>query len=118
MSHFLLHFQEGSLLLAPPGKAHMPMCMYVLSRSVLSDSLQPHVTVACQAPLSIGFPRQEYWSGLPYPSPGDLPKPQIEPRSPTLQVDSLPSEPAGKPKDTGEGSLSLLQGIPYAHISL
>ena len=40
--------------------------------------------VACQAPLSLGFPRQEYWSGLPFPSPGDLPNPGIEPRSPAL----------------------------------
>ena len=53
---------------------------------------------------------QEYWSGQPFPFPGDLPNPQIEPRSPTLQVDSLPSEPPGKPKNTGMGSLSLLQG--------
>ena len=45
-----------------------------------------------------GFFRQEYWSGLPFPSPGDLPNPGIEPRSPTLRVDSLPSEPLGKPK--------------------
>ena len=50
-------------------------------------------TVARQAPLSMGFSRQEYWSGLPFPSPGDLPNPEIEPRSPTLQADSLPSEP-------------------------
>ena len=54
---------------------------------------------------------QEYWSRWPIPSPGDLPNPQIEPRSPTLQADSLPSEPPGKPKNTGVGSLSLLQGI-------
>ena len=50
-----------------------------------------------QAPSSIGFSRQEYWSGLPFPSPGDLPNPGIEPRSPTLQADVLPSEPPGKP---------------------
>ena len=49
-------------------------------------------TAACQAPLSMGFPRQEYWSGLPFPSPGDLPDPGIKPGSPALQVDSLPSE--------------------------
>ena len=49
-------------------------------------------TVACQAPLSVGFSRQEYWSGLPFPSPGHLPDPGIEPRSPTLPADSLPSE--------------------------
>ena len=52
-------------------------------------------TVACQAPLSIGFSRQEYWSGLPFPSPGDLPNPGIEPVSPALQTDTLPSEPPG-----------------------
>ena len=54
-------------------------------------------TVACQAPLSLGFSRREYWSGLPFPSPGNLPSPGIEPRSVALQADSLPSEPPGKP---------------------
>ena len=54
-------------------------------------------TVAHQAPLSMGFSRQDYWSGLPFPSPGDLPDPGIEPRSPTLQADALPSAPPGKP---------------------
>ena len=54
-------------------------------------------TVAHQAPPSIGFPRQEHWIVLPFSSPGDLPNPGIEPGSPALQVDSLPSEPAGKP---------------------
>ena len=54
-------------------------------------------TVTHQAPLSMGFCRQEYWSGLPFPSPGDLPNPGIEPRSPALQADSLPSDPPGKP---------------------
>ena len=68
-------------------------------------------TVAHQAPLSMGFPRQEFWSGLPSPTPGDLPNTEIEPRSPTLQEDSLPSEPPGKPMNTELGSLSLLQGI-------
>ena len=53
-------------------------------------------TVAHQAPLSIAFSRQKYWSGLPFPSPGDLPDPGIEPRSPTLQADALTSEPPGK----------------------
>ena len=51
---------------------------------------------AHQAPPSLGFSRQEYWSGLPFPSPGDLPHPGIEPRSPALQADVLPSEPPGK----------------------
>ena len=67
-------------------------------------------TVACQAPLSMKFSRQGYWSGLPCPPPGDLPNPGIKPRSPALQADSSPSEPPGKPKNTRVGSLSLLQG--------
>ena len=52
-------------------------------------------TVAHKAPLSMGFSRQEYWSGLPFPSPGDLPDPGIEHRSPALQADALTSEPPG-----------------------
>ena len=55
--------------------------------------------------------RPEYWSGQPFPPPGDLPNPGIEPRSPTLQAFSLPAEPKRKPKNTGVSSLSLLQGI-------
>ena len=54
-------------------------------------------TVARQAPLSMGFFRQEYWSGLPCRPPGDLPDPGIKPRSSALQADSLPAEPRGKP---------------------
>ena len=54
-------------------------------------------TIACQAPLSMKFSSQEYWSGLPCSPPGDLPDPGIEPASPALQADSLPSEPPGKP---------------------
>ena len=63
-----------------------------LSCSVMSYSSATPQTVARQAPLSMGFSRQEYWSGLPIPSPGNLPDPRIEPGSPTLQADSLPSE--------------------------
>ena len=54
-------------------------------------------TVTHQAPLSMEFFRQEYWSGLPFPSPGDLSNPGIEPGSPSLQADALPSEPPGNP---------------------
>ena len=54
-------------------------------------------TAVPQAPLSMGFSRQEYWSGLPFPSPGDLPDPGIEPESPALQADALTFEPPGKP---------------------
>ena len=57
-------------------------------------------TVTYQAPLSMGFSRQEYLSGLPFPSPGYLPDPAIEPGSPALQADTLPSEPPGKPNIT------------------
>ena len=69
-------------------------------------------SAGCQASLSMRCSKQEYWSRLPCPPPGDLPNPGIEPRSPTLQADSSPSEPQGKPKNTGVGSLSLLQGDP------
>ena len=63
--------------------------------AVTSDSFATLLTMAHQAPLSMGFPRQEYWSGLPFPSSGDLPNPGIELASPTLQTDCLPSEPPG-----------------------
>ena len=76
-------------------------CVYV-SRSVLSDSATPR-TVAHKAPLSMGFSRQEYWSGLPFPSPGDLPYPGIEPRSPTLWPNALTSEPPGRGQHNREG---------------
>ena len=60
------------------------------------DSCDSHGLVR-QVPLSMGFPRQGYWRGLPFPSPGDLPDPEIEPKSPALQADSLLTEPLGKP---------------------
>ena len=60
---------------------------------------------------SMELSRPEYWSGWPFPSPRDLPNPGIKPRSPTLQADSLPAESQEKPKNTGVGSLSLLQWI-------
>ena len=63
--------------------------------SVMSDSFATPWTVACQASLPIGFPRQEYWSGLPLPSPGDFPDPGIKPPSPALQADSLPQRHQG-----------------------
>ena len=68
------------------------MCV---SCSDMSNFLSPWTVVAQEAPLSIGFSRQQYWSGLPFPSPGDLPNIGSEPRSPSLQADSLPSEPPG-----------------------
>ena len=80
----------------------------------MSDSAIPW-TVAYQAPPSMGFSRQEYWSGLPFPSPGDLPNPGIEPGSPALETDALPSEPPGKPtenlKDTTRKPAELINEI-------
>ena len=64
---------------------------------VCASSMETPWTVAHQAPLSMEFSRQEYWSGQSFPFPGDLPDPGFEPRSPALQADSLPSEPPGKP---------------------
>ena len=65
-----------------------------VGRSVVSDSLKPHGNR--QAPLSMGIPRQEYWSGLSFPSQGDPPHPGIKPRSHALEADSSPSKPPGK----------------------
>ena len=74
-------------------------------------------TVACQAPLSMGLSRQEYWSGLPFPPPGDLPNQGNEPRFPTLQGNSLPAEPPGKPCFPQYcTSFNSIQGFPFLHI--
>jgi len=61
----------------------------------MSDFFATPQTIACQAPPSMGFPKQEYWSGLPFPSPGDLPDPGVEPASPALQA--LPLSHQGNP---------------------
>ena len=71
-------------------------CAYWVT-SVMSDSLWPNASVAHQDPISIGFSRQEYWSGLSCTPPGDLPYLGIEPVAPALQADTLPSEPLVKP---------------------
>ena len=75
-------------------------------------------TVAHQASLSMELSRQEYWSGLPFPSPGDLPNPGIEPGSPALQADSSPFEPPGKPCDTPLLSLFTSYSCLYEGILL
>ena len=74
--------------LAPVKICVLYMCV---SRSVVSNSFVIPWTVAHQVPLSMEFSRQEYWNGLPFPSPGDLPNPGIESRSPTLRADALTS---------------------------
>ena len=81
-------------------EAQDPGVTYSLLKVKSLSRLRPFATpwtVAYQAPLSMGFSRQGYWSGLPFPSLGDLPNSGIEPGSPTLQTDALPSEPPGKP---------------------
>ena len=70
-------------------------------------------TVAHKAPPSMGFSRQEYWSGLPFPFPGDLPNPGIEPRSSSLQADALTSEPPGRP--TPWEALLVVKYLKYPH---
>ena len=82
----------------------------MLSHSVRSDSLWPHGLQPARLLHPWGFSRQEFWSGMPCPRPGDLSNSGIKPEYPALQADSLPSEPPGKPKNTGMGSLYLLQG--------
>ena len=74
------------------------VCVCVCMCAQSCAALQFPWTVAHQSPLSMGFSRQEYWDGLAFPTPGDLPNPGIEPRPPTLQADSLPPEPQGSPR--------------------
>ena len=74
----------------------------------LSQTLcNPMDCVACQVPPSMGFSRQEYWSGLPFPSPWDRPNTRMEPGFPALQADLLPSEPLGKPPKINYTSIKM-----------
>ena len=95
--------------------------LLLFSHKVVTDSFETSRTVACQAPLFMGFSRQEYWNGLPFPSPGDLPHPGIEPASPTLWANSLLLRHRGKlrqeklcfslysPKCSGWGTVSQIE---------
>ena len=91
----LMCVHEASGILGRNWSQHV-LCAYSLNCVWLFVTLW---TVACQAPLSVGFSRQESWSGLPCPPPGNLPNPGLEPRSPALQADSLPSEWATREAD-------------------
>ena len=82
------------------GSDQVTFTVLLFSRAVVSDSLATPWTVACQVPLSMGFPRQEYWSGLPFSSPGDLADPRTESESPAWQADSLQLRHQG-----GQGSI-------------
>ena len=89
--------QADSLPAEPPGRP-FDTFIYVKVKSLSGVRLfATPWTIAYQAPPSTKFSKQEYWSGLPYPSPGDLPNPGIEPGYPTLQAGALPPEPPGKP---------------------
>ena len=100
-----------------------------VSRSVVSDSLRPHGLQPARLLCPWGFSKQEYWSGLPYPPPGDLPNPgiEIESGSPALQADSLPSEPPGKPhpvlnclgtKGIDKQSIKILRAEAISHLCI
>ena len=108
---------SGTLYILPISQNHLKKKKW--SRSVMSDSLRPHGQYAYQAPPSMGFSRQEYWGGLPFPSPGNLPDPGIIPRFPALQADTLPSEPPGKPQHhcTGLKSAHCPQPASYFRVS-
>ena len=86
------------------GKAfNASFCACFVTQSHLT--LQLHGLYPTRHPCPWGFSRKEYWSELPFPSPGDLPNPGTEPRSPALQVDSLPAEPSGKPTNASPFSI-------------
>ena len=80
------------------GKAKECSKIKVMSLSCVQLFATPW-TRTYQTPLFMGFSKQEYWNGFPFPSPGDFPDPGLKPRSPALQADALPSEPPGKPKN-------------------
>ena len=84
------------------------------AHSVVCDSLPPLWTVACQAPLSMGFSRQEYWSELPFPSPGDLPDPGIKPVSPALTGGFFTTEPPGKPYEVDTVPILLMRKLRFS----
>ena len=96
-----------------------------LSSSIIQLKSLSHVqlfvtpwTLAYQALPSMGFSRQEYWSGLPFPSPGDLPNPGIEPGSPALQTDTLLSKPPGKPSNPADVGNLIFGSYAFSKSSL
>ena len=97
--------RQGKPLKQPKGRQNESVGGGLVAKCCLT--LATPWTVACQAPLSTGFSRQEYWSGLPFPSPGDLPDPGIEARSPSLQTDSLLTELRKKPRIFHKGKINM-----------
>ena len=88
-----------------------------LVNQVVSNTFVTQWNVACHAPLSMGFPKQEFWSGLPFPSPGDLPDPGIEPTSHALAGGFFPTEPLGKPHILSNDTLFLNKSMFFIYIS-
>ena len=97
-TEYTLQYLEAGLYRIPPVDAESPICCCCWVVSVVSNSLQPHQLWPARLLCPWGFSRQEYWNGIPFPALGDLPYTGIKPRSSTLEVDSLPSEPPGKPR--------------------
>ena len=96
MKILLLHILRvfGVVSVLDLGHSHKGV---LFSYQVMSDLFVTPWTITCQDPLSMGFPRQEYWHELPFPSPRDLPNPEIKPMSPTLAGTFFTTEPPGKP---------------------
>ena len=106
ISRSSLWTQRVADIISHPVGSLFTLCVCLVAQS-FSTVLWPPWTVACQVPLSLGFPRQEYWGGLPFPSPGDFPDSGIKPESPVspaLQADSLPAESLGKSPFTHYGA--------------
>ena len=94
MTMRMWNFLGGCGKVSLPFQSVLELCVLIAQSCPTLDN---NMDYSQQAPLSMEFSRQEYWSGLPFSSSGDLPHPGIEPRPPTLQAESLPSEPPGKP---------------------
>ena len=107
----LTHQGKGWLL--PISLSHLlrSSCYSVAQLCLTRCNSMDHI--ACQAPLSMGFSRQEYWSGLPFPSPGDLPNPGIKPRSPALAGGFFTTEPPGKPIHSVRPSFCLSKSLRF-----
>ena len=94
MTMRMWNFLGGCGKVSLPFQSVLELCVLIAQSCPTLDN---NMDYSQQAPMSMEFSRQEYWSGLPFSSSGDLPHPGIEPRPPTLQAESLPSEPPGKP---------------------
>ena len=112
---FSLPYPPSYFLIPLPVSSCLSLSSWLLVKVKLLSCVRLFVTpwtVAYLAPPSMGFSRQEYWSGVPFPSPGDLPDPGIEPRSPAFQADALTSEPPGEAPWLLEETSTVVQNHP------